>query len=133
MSRHSHTFPTSLSFRRGDGWVLAGIVLLAIAIGAVFLFPRSQNGVTVEIRQNGILVCALPLEEDRTVTVDGDYSNCIVIRGGAVWVEDATCPGADCVHSGKISAVGRSIVCLPNRVEIRLVGSTPGDVDMVVG
>ena len=50
---------------------------------------------------------------------------------GRVAVTYADCPGTDCVHSGWVSAAGRAVVCLPNRVEIRLTGA-PG-VDAVVG
>jgi len=46
-------------------------------------------------------------------------------------IAESTCPGNDCVHSGKIHSAGRSIVCLPNRVEIRITGES--DVDYVVG
>ncbi|MBQ8917117.1 MAG: NusG domain II-containing protein, partial [Oscillospiraceae bacterium] len=46
-------------------------------------------------------------------------------------IAQSTCPGEDCVHSGWISSPGRSVVCLPNRVEIRITGSS--EVDFVVG
>ena len=45
---------------------------------------------------------------------------------------ESDCPGRDCVHSGSIGSTGRSIVCLPNRVEIRVI-SAEADVDFVVG
>lgn len=123
-----------LAFRKGDLFALSAVVLLAMVIAAVFLFPGAQSQtVTVEIWQNGRLIEALPLSENKTVTVGGDYQNTVVIRDGAVWVEESTCPGGDCVRSGKISASGRTLVCLPNRLEVRLVGGVPGDVDMVVG
>ena len=47
-------------------------------------------------------------------------------------ITGSDCPGEDCVHSGWIKASGRSIVCLPNKVEIRIVGQSD-DVDFVVG
>ena len=122
------------SFRKGDALVLALILLAAIGLGGVFLFPGAvDNQVTVEIRQGGRLLESHPLSQDWTATVEGDYQNRIVCRDGAVWVEHSTCPGGDCMHSGKISASGRAIVCLPNRVEIRLVGGRPDQVDMVAG
>ena len=86
----------------------------------------------MEIRQDGELIRSLPLAGEETITVTGDYENVVTIRDGKVWMASSTCPGEDCVHAGPISAPGRSIVCLPNRVEIRLVGGD-GGVDMVVG
>lgn len=121
-----------LQFRRGDIFAIAFVLALAAAVSAFFWFPGQSGEVLVELRQDGQLLGQYPLTQDRTVTVGGEYTNTVVIENGAVWVETATCPGADCVHSGKISDPGRSIVCLPNRLEIRLVGGA-GEVDMVVG
>lgn len=123
-----------LSFRRGDLVAVGVILLAALGLGLFFLGLGAGTGsVTVEIRRDGQLVESIPLTQDKRVTVDGDYTNVIVVRDGAVWMESSDCPGADCVHSGKISAAGRAIVCLPNRVEVRLVGEKQDGVDMVVG
>lgn len=111
------------------------LILLAAAGLSLLLALRAAGAdtVTVEIRRDGELLQSVPLTRDGTYTVEGDYQNVVVVRDGAVWVEESTCPGADCVHSGPIRDAGRAIVCLPNRVEIRLVGGAPSDVDMVVG
>lgn len=123
-----------LAFCRGDLAVLTAILLTAAGLGLLFLFRAAGGGaVTVEIRQDGELLCALPLDREESITVTGEYENVVTIRDGKVWMASSTCPGEDCVHAGPISAPGRSIVCLPNRVEVRLVGGGSGSVDMVVG
>ena len=58
--------------------------------------------------------------------------NFIAVSDGAIAFTHSNCPGQDCVHSGSIHSTGRSLVCLPNRVEIRVV-SGGSDVDFVVG
>ena len=60
------------------------------------------------------------------------YTNRIEIKDGKVFITESDCPGEDCVHSGWISEGGRSIVCLPNRVEIRIEGETESEVDFIV-
>ena len=56
-----------------------------------------------------------------------------VICDGKAAILESTCPGEDCVHSGWISQTGRSVVCLPNRAEVRIEGvSGADDVDAVV-
>ena len=125
-----------LSFRRGDLAAAALVLAAAAALALAFLLPHGgREQVTVEIRRDGVLVESFPLSQDRRITVEGDYTNVIVAEDGAVWVESSTCPGEDCVHSGKVTRPGRSVVCLPNRVEIRLVGGNAqeDDVDMVAG
>lgn len=85
-----------------------------------------------QVYQNGELVKTLSLEEDTTFEITGKYSNTITVRGGEIAITASNCPGADCVHSGPIQTCGRSIVCLPNGVEIRVVNAQ-SDVDFVVG
>lgn len=121
-----------LSFRLGDLLVLCLILLLALGLGLAFLPKAADRTVRVEIYQDGQLVEAVPLSQDRTVRIDGEYTNVVVIRDGTVWMDSSDCPGADCVHSGAVSSPGRAIVCLPNRVEIRLVGGE-SPVDIAVG
>ena len=118
-----------VGLRPGCGdWIVAGaVVLVALALLLLPLLKKAE-AVTVQIRQDGRLLYELPLDRDTTVTVGGDYENTIVIQGGAVSVTHATCPGEDCVRSGAIRDAGRSIVCLPNRVEIRIVGAAEVDV-----
>ena len=62
--------------------------------------------------------------------IGGAYINRVEVRDGRIAIVDSDCPGEDCVHSGWISRPGRSIVCLPNRLEIRVTGTS--DVDFVV-
>ena len=52
--------------------------------------------------------------------------------GGAVSVTQSDCPGQDCVHSGAVSRAGQSIVCLPARIVVELVGAADG-YDLVTG
>lgn len=112
---------------RPADWIAAGaVVLVALALLLLPLLVRSE-AVTVQVWQDGKLLYELPLDRDTTVTVGGDYENTIEIHGGAVFVSHATCPGGDCVRSGAIRNAGRSIVCLPNRLEIRIVGASAAD------
>ena len=119
------------SFRKGDILAIVLVVLLAAAVLTVYL-PGRQNEQdnTVQVYRDNVLLRELPLDTDAEFEVEGEYVNRIVIRDGRVCIEGSDCPGSDCVHSGWINKGGRSIVCLPNRVEIRISGES--DVDFVV-
>jgi len=121
-----------ITFRRGDWFAIAAVLLMVVGSLAVFL-PHSSTAqaATVQIYLNGGLIEELPITVDRELTISDDYTNIVCIRGGKVSISESDCPGADCVHSGWVSSPGRSIVCLPNRVEVRVVG-TESDVDFVV-
>ena len=56
----------------------------------------------------------------------------VAAAGGAVSVTQSDCPGQDCVHSGAVSRAGQSIVCLPARIVVELVGAADG-YDLVTG
>jgi len=118
----------------GDLIAVGAVLFLAAAVFMLFLPSPAQGGAQVEIYKDGKLHSSYPLDADRSIDIDGEYHNTVVIEGGRVCVAQSDCPGADCVHSGSISDVGRSIVCLPNRVEIRISGAASNDgVDIVVG
>ena len=121
-----------LRFQKGDILAIAAVLLLAAAVFALFLPSRSTDAAVVEIYRNGQRLHAFPLNVDRQFTVEGDYTNVVTISGGKVAITESSCPGGDCVGCGWASSAGRSIVCLPNGVEIRIVGAD-SEVDFVVG
>lgn len=121
-----------LNFQKGD--ILAIVLVLALAVGTGLFFLPSAHAseeVMVQIWQDGAMVQELSLNEERSIEIAGDYHNVVTIQDGKVSISESDCPGEDCVHSGWIRSVGRSIVCLPNKVEVRLVGKQD-DVDFVV-
>ena len=119
-----------LSFRKGD-WIAAALVIVLICVSAVcFWSVDGTESPIIQIYQNNTLVKECSLDKEETFVIEGAYENTIVIQGGKVAITKSDCPGEDCVHSGWISSMGRSIVCLPNRVEIRITGES--EVDFVV-
>ena len=123
-----------LRFRRTD-LIAAGLVLLLAAALALWLAARAAAVETAaaQIYVDGALTAELPLDRDGTYEVRGDYRNTVTVRDGRVAVTDSDCPGGDCLHSGWISTAGRSIVCLPNRMEVRLTGVESDGVDIAIG
>lgn len=121
-----------LRFLKGDFLAIAAVVLLAALVAACFLPGSSDGSVVAEIYQNGQLLKTVPLDADTSFTLTGKYTNTITVSDGTIAITASDCPGEDCVHSGAIHASGRSIVCLPNGVEVRVVNDV-SDVDFVVG
>ena len=121
-----------LRFRKGDFLVIAAVVLMAVLVAVGFL-PKGNDGpVMAEIYRQGERIKTLSLEEETSFTITGDYTNVVTVKDGSVAITFSDCPGEDCVHSGAIHSPGRSLVCLPNALEIRVV-SGQSDVDFVVG
>lgn len=121
-----------LHFGKGD-WLAIGIVaVLAFAVMACFFPAQNDPAGYAQIYLDGKLYQTVSLDQDTSFLVTDQYSNEITVTNGTIAFTKSNCPGQDCVHSGSIHSTGRSLVCLPNRVEIRVV-STPDDVDFVVG
>lgn len=112
--------------RIGKKQIIADLILivaiLAIAL-SVFLFTElwRGEGSYAEVLIDGGRVAKFALSEDGEHILNGG-TNTLVIEGGRAYVKDSECPDKTCEHSGRISRVGERIICLPNRLEIRIVG-----------
>ena len=122
-----------LSFCKGDVVVISFVIMLAILIGVVFWMKTgTEQGSVVAVYQEGEKIQELSLDKDTEVLIENDYTNKLIVRDKKVAIVESDCPGMDCVHSGWISGKGRSLVCLPNRVEIRIEGDVDSEVDFIV-
>lgn len=131
------SFP-ELRPRWPDAVVVAAVVLLAVTC-AWLIWRGTEQGRALEavVSVDGTEAFTTPLtgltRVERTVQANG-YTLKIILTDKEVWVEGSDCPTQDCVHTGHISRSGQSIVCLPARVTVRLVGGTgEPDVDAVIG
>lgn len=122
-----------LTFCKGDAVVIFACLMLAVLIGVVFVRTTGKDkGGTVVIYQNGNKTQEVSLYEDGEILIENTYTNKLMVKDEKVAIVESDCPGMDCVHSGWISGSGRSLVCLPNRVEIRIEGETDSEVDFIV-
>lgn len=131
------SFP-ELRPRWPDAVVAAAVVLLAAACAWMIWRGAGQSGaLEAVVSVDGTEEFATPLtglnRVERTIQANG-YTLKIILTDKEVWVEESDCPTQDCVHTGHISRSGQSIVCLPARVTVRLMGGTgEADVDAVIG
>ncbi len=121
-----------LNFQKWDMVAVAVILCLSVLVFALFLPPKGTAASSAEIYLEGKLIKTVSLAVDQEFTVTGVYSNTVAIRDGKIAVIYSNCPGEDCVHIGWTASAGRSVVCLPNALEIRIVAGS-SDVDFVVG
>ena len=125
-----------LKFNRYDAVVAAIVALLAVAVALWFYLPKTQSGeLAVVISTGGEETERVKLNNftETTVTHNG-YTLRITADGNGVRVADSDCPTQDCVHTGTITRVGQSIVCLPAQVVVHLEGAASADApDVIVG
>ncbi len=112
--------------------MIGGCLLAALILFGLWWMLR-QTGTAVIVEQDGRETARYALTEDRTVKIEGTGGyNILVIEGGEVWLSEADCPNHLCVKTGKIRYAGQSIVCLPHRLAVRIMGGTSG-LDAVTG
>ena len=118
--------------KKGDLWLIGGLLLVAALLFLWRICFPAPPGATVRVTVDDTLFATYPLSVDTEADVVTSYGhNHLVIRDGAVWVDDADCPQQICVHHRAISHSGDVIVCLPHRVVVTVEGGAAPDVDTV--
>ena len=121
---------------RNDGILAAVIIIIAVAVLLLMNLTKVE-GNSVVVKIDGVEAQRYSLEENiefeiKTGENDEDY-NVVVIEDGKVSVAEANCPDGICEDYRPISYVGRTIVCLPHKVVIEIVGdSTDMDLDVAI-
>lgn len=113
-----------------NDWILAAAVLLAAAVflGIHYGKPKEKSA-SVEIQVDGALYGVYPLNENRTIEIDG--TNRLVIEEHTARMVWADCPDKLCVHQRAVSRDGESIICLPNKVVVSVTGGEERELDAV--
>ena len=102
-----------------------------LAAVVLFLFGlRSETAAHVEVTVGAAPAVVLPLEHDGSYPIGGHLT--VVIESGSVRIEDADCPDRFCVRMGAIRSPGQMLVCLPNQIVVRIVGTGETEVDALV-
>ncbi len=118
-----------------DALVVLAVLLLAAAAAWLSYGGRSGDALTATVKHRSQVVAQVPLSsltEEKTVTIDGTYHLTVTLDKTGAAVTESDCPGQDCLHTGRITRAGQSIVCLPEQVVVTLEGKT-SSADVVLG
>ena len=103
-----------------DVILILSLLVVGLSVFLIVTLTR-DSGADVIVTVDGEEVARYSLSRDGEFNVNGG-TNVVVIKDGEVFVKSASCPDRLCVYQGKKSKSGERIICLPNRVEIRVVG-----------
>ena len=119
---------------RNDLIFIAAILVIVAMVAAALFFLRGE-GSTVQVEVDGTVIGTYPLSVDREVEIktgeNGEELNLLVIKDGKATVTTATCPDGICAAHRPISREGESIICLPHKVVVTVIGGSGEEPDVI--
>lgn len=120
------------------------IIIIALALlAALALYLVSQvslgaeaSVVVVTVDGKEVLRKPLAMESRYEIAQDDGSLNVIRVEDGAVFMEEANCRDGLCIRQGKMKNGAKTIVCLPHKVVVQLMGDAPAgdnsDLDVII-
>ena len=110
-------------------FILLTIILICTIITAISYLKKDGSIATISV--DGEIVYEISINSVNTpyeipVEKDGKH-NVILVENGKISMKSANCPDKLCVRQGSISSTAYPIVCLPNKVIIKIEGDVPLD------
>ncbi|MCK4421674.1 NusG domain II-containing protein [candidate division WOR-3 bacterium] len=97
-------------------------IIVLLSLSAIFFIPN-YKGEKIRIIVDNEREFIYPLYENRELEIVGRIgTTTIVIENGKVSITDAPCPLKLCMRKGWISKKGEQIICVPNRILIKIEG-----------
>ena len=112
-------------------FIAAILAVVTIAAVALLLLRGEGSTVTVEVDRQIIGTYSLAIDRVVDITTDDGEMNRLVIRDGKAFMESATCPDGVCVSHRPISREGETIVCLPHKVVVTVIGGNENEPDVI--
>lgn len=118
--------------KRKNDIILAAVLITIAALIWLLTYLSRSEGASVLVTVDGEVFGEYPLATDTEIRIgDAENYNILVIENGTAHISEASCPDKLCVHQGKISYEGQSLICLPNKVIVEVVGGEKSGYDAV--
>ena len=113
-----------------NDWILVTVILVLAGVGFLNYtnFGRQTTGV-VKVIVDGELLGTYSLEKEQEIKIND--TNYLIIKDGQADMTEANCPDQICVDHKTISKNKETIICLPNKVIVEIVGGKDVEIDAV--
>lgn len=113
--------------------ILISSLLVISAVIMLLVGLKGEAGESADIYVDGVIKGSYPLDEEAQIKISGynGGTNILEISDGCAHMTEASCPDKLCIHQGKADRSGQSIVCLPNRVVVKISGKDVDEYDAV--
>ena len=110
---------------RNDGILVTVILIIAVAVLLLMNLTKVEGNSAV-VKIDGVETQRFSLEENIEFEIktgkNKENYNVLVIKDGKASIVDADCPDGICEDYRPVSYVGETIICLPHKVVIEIVG-----------
>lgn len=115
---------------RKNDWILVAVILILAGIGfLIYLNFGKQSAGLVKVTVDGELFGTYSLDKEQVIEIND--TNRLIIKDGQVDMVEADCPDQICVEHKIISRNKETIICLPNKVVVEIVGGKDIEMDAV--
>lgn len=119
--------------KRNDIILGAAVFIIALVLLAFSKFQKVE-GKQIEVSIAGEVYVIKELGSDEMIEITNDKNeiiNVIVIEDGEAYMKEASCPDALCIKQGHIYMTKETIICLPNKVTVNVIGEADEQIDAI--
>ncbi|CDZ74430.1 putative membrane protein [Peptoniphilus sp. ING2-D1G] len=116
------------------------LVIILVIFSSFFIFAKIKNEnntkgdtVAVYVDSQRVAQYNLKVDDGKIIDINSKYGkNKIKIEEGKVKMVDSTCKDKVCMHMKAIDANNETIICLPNRLVVKIESESSQDVDVIL-
>jgi hypothetical protein len=113
-------------------FILIVLLILAGVISSFYLYGNKYKNKKVIVELSGKTYGIYDLNKNTIINLKGQYSDVkINIENGYVFVSESKCPQKLCIKMGRKNKVNDVIVCIPNRLIIRIEGEEENNFEFI--
>lgn len=106
------------------------VIILMVIIALIFLFINitSEDGSIAEVYYKDEKVLTIDLSIDGEYVVNGELGDVVLeVKNTMIRVKEENSPKHICSREGFIGDSSRTLICLPNKIIIKIVGDSEMD------
>jgi len=116
-----------------DKLLIACVIIIAAVSSLVMGMTQHGGGGMLCITIDGRIYGEYSISENQVITVNEKLGyNQVVIEHGRVYMSEADCPDKYCMDYKPIAKENETIICLPHKLVLQIVGDSDEEVPDVI-
>lgn len=108
--------------KKKDFILIFVVLLIAVVSFGINHFTNAKSGKQIEIYVDNELYKTYDIDDEDEIKIESEEGyNVVKIHNHGAQITEASCPDKVCIHEGFITKPSESIVCLPNKVHIKII------------